>query len=181
MDRLFLPAILSDVYFNGAGRAEERCFIQDSFWVSAKFDEKHVEGGEVEWKVLFWRNYKRIGTYLGRICKQASSTQKFRPWCANQLRFVNVKDIRCTNGKYLIRVKHPHFSFCESVFSSAHVSNTHLATSPRSPNRLTEIQLTTSQVYEILSKIDPNKSSGPDNLPGRIFKEVAAEISPKNG
>ena len=57
----------------------------------------------------------------------------------------------------------------QSVFSSAHVLNT----SPKSPNRLTEIQLTTSQAYEILSKLDSSKASGHDNLPGRIFKAVA--------
>lgn len=68
--------------------------------------------------------------------------------------------------------------FFQSVFSSVPVLNTQPTTAPRSPNRLSEIYLTTSQVYDILSKIDPSKASGPDNLPGRILKEVAAEISP---
>lgn len=30
----------------------------------------------------------------------------------------------------------------------------------------------------MIQKIDPNKASGPDNLPGRLFKEVTAEIAP---
>ena len=68
--------------------------------------------------------------------------------------------------------------FFQSVFSPTQISNAQPTTSLMSPNKLTEIYLTTTEIQEILSKIDPNKASGPDNLPGRILKEVASEISP---
>ena len=62
--------------------------------------------------------------------------------------------------------------------ASFHASNTQPTMSPiRDKSRLTRIELTTSEIYKVLCNISPNKASGPDNLPGRIFKEVTAEIS----
>ncbi|CAB3995416.1 Hypothetical predicted protein, partial [Paramuricea clavata] len=48
----------------------------------------------------------------------------------------------------------------------------------RSPHSLSGFELSISEVYKVHTNIEPNKACGPDNLPGRILKEVAVEISP---
>lgn len=62
------------------------------------------------------------------------------------------------------------------------ISSQLLTSSVASNNQpsITSIELTTSEIYKVLCNINANKASGLDNLhvPGRIFKEVAAEISP---
>ena len=40
------------------------------------------------------------------------------------------------------------------------------------------IQVTTNGVSKLLSKFNHNKSTGPDDIPGRFLKEVADEIAP---
>ena len=40
------------------------------------------------------------------------------------------------------------------------------------------IRVTANGVKKLLSKIDPNKTTGPDGITGRFLKEVADEIAP---
>ena len=44
--------------------------------------------------------------------------------------------------------------------------------------RLSDIQLTVSEVEEALSNLDPSKACEPDNIPGRLLKATAVAISP---
>ena len=41
-----------------------------------------------------------------------------------------------------------------------------------------DIQVTVNGVKKLLSKINPNKTTVPDGIPGRFLKEVAHEIAP---
>ena len=43
---------------------------------------------------------------------------------------------------------------------------------------LNEIVLTESEVWDCLLALDPNKASGPDNIPARILKLTANQIAP---
>ena len=68
--------------------------------------------------------------------------------------------------------------YFHSAFSPAQ-SQSNQQPEIRSPSHtLDEIQLTTSEVYKALCQIDPNKASGIDNIPGKLLKELASEISP---
>ena len=49
---------------------------------------------------------------------------------------------------------------------------------PTSNQRLSDIQLTVSEVAAVLENLDPSKASGPDNIPGRLLKGTAREIAP---
>ena len=44
--------------------------------------------------------------------------------------------------------------------------------------QISEIQLETNEVYECLRTLDTTKACGPDEIPARILKECALEISP---
>ena len=44
--------------------------------------------------------------------------------------------------------------------------------------KLDSIELTASEVREVLLSLDPNKACGPDNIPGSLLKNTAAEIAP---
>ena len=46
-------------------------------------------------------------------------------------------------------------------------------TKSRSHDELVEINMTREEVYNLLCKIDPSKSCGPDEVPGRLLKEGA--------
>ena len=41
-----------------------------------------------------------------------------------------------------------------------------------------DIKVTAEGVLKLLQKLNTNKATGPDMLPARIMKELAAEISP---
>ena len=43
----------------------------------------------------------------------------------------------------------------------------------RSKAEITDIVFNSDNVFELISAIDPSKSSGPDNIPGRLLKEGA--------
>ena len=43
---------------------------------------------------------------------------------------------------------------------------------------VSEIKLETDEVYECLRTLDTTKACGPDEIPARILKECALEISP---
>ena len=43
---------------------------------------------------------------------------------------------------------------------------------------MSEIKVTNEAVVKLLLKLNPNKASGPDLLPGRVLKEMAIEIGP---
>ena len=44
-------------------------------------------------------------------------------------------------------------------------------------NQPSNIQLTPPEVENALNTIDPNKSPGPDKIPGRLLKELAPQIA----
>ena len=41
-----------------------------------------------------------------------------------------------------------------------------------------EICITESGVFSILSQQDPHKAEGPDNIPARVLKELAYDLTP---
>ena len=43
---------------------------------------------------------------------------------------------------------------------------------------LPKISITEHGVFTLLSQIDPHKACGPDNIPARVLKELAQELSP---
>ncbi len=43
---------------------------------------------------------------------------------------------------------------------------------------INRLVITQEGVRKLLDKINPNKASGPDNIPGRVLKELATEIAP---
>ena len=45
-------------------------------------------------------------------------------------------------------------------------------------NKLSDIDLTISEVAAVLRNLDPNKACGPDGIPSRILSKVADEIAP---
>ena len=70
--------------------------------------------------------------------------------------------------------------FFSSVFNPASTASPTLSAPPFSGVRekLDSIELTASEVREVLLSLDPNKASGPDNIPGSLLKNTAAEIAP---
>jgi hypothetical protein len=64
-------------------------------------------------------------------------------------------------------------SFFQSVFSEDPATSLQQESTQRSPHTLSGFELSISEVYKVLTNIEPNKACGPDNLPGRILKEVA--------
>ena len=70
--------------------------------------------------------------------------------------------------------------FFSSVFNPASTASPTLSALPFSGvgEKLDSIELTASEVREVLLSLDPNKASGPDNIPGSLLKNTAAEIAP---
>jgi hypothetical protein len=64
-----------------------------------------------------------------------------------------------------------------SVFTQENQNRPNL---PDIPNLdiLEDIHITVEDIRKLLSKLDVNKSSGPDNIPARVLKELANELSP---
>ena len=92
---------------------------------------------------------------------------------------IGVAPLRDNNGKVHIDDKAKAILLNKqfvSVFSSDD-DNCPNMTSPRSPS-MPEITVTVNGVKKLLSKINPYKASGPDNVPARFLKELANEISP---
>ena len=69
--------------------------------------------------------------------------------------------------------------FFSSVFNPASTASPSLSASPSSGvgEKQDSIELTTSEVREVLLSLDPNKECGPDNIPGSLLKNTAAEIA----
>ena len=66
-----------------------------------------------------------------------------------------------------------------SVQEKANILNNQVPSIPCEPVlRMPCIRVTANGVKKLLSKIDPNKITGPDGIPGRFLKEVADEIAP---
>ena len=67
-----------------------------------------------------------------------------------------------------------HFSSVFTLEDEAYLDDlqSELATS-RSGVQIDEIVISEDEVYDELCKIDPNKASGPDGIPGRLLKEGA--------
>ena len=63
-----------------------------------------------------------------------------------------------------------------SVFSPISDSLPNLGT-PKAP-KIQDIVITTNGIAKLLSKIKPNKASGPDNIPAKFLKETADELAP---
>ncbi|XP_068704053.1 uncharacterized protein [Montipora foliosa] len=70
--------------------------------------------------------------------------------------------------------------FFSSVFNPASTASPTLSAPPSSGvgEKLDSIELTASEVREVLLSLDPNKACGPDNIPGSLLKNTAAEIAP---
>ena len=68
--------------------------------------------------------------------------------------------------------------FFQSVFTANDTTANSLP-AQRIPNAiyLSKIQLTTAEMAKTLKSLDPKKAPGPDNIPGRLIKEVASEIT----
>ena len=61
----------------------------------------------------------------------------------------------------------------------ANILNNQVPSIPYEPVLTTPcIRVTVNGVKKLLSKIDPNKTTGPDGIRGRFLKEVADEIAP---
>ena len=68
--------------------------------------------------------------------------------------------------------------FFQSVFSpNDGTSESYQGPSVIPAHHLSEIRLTIPEVIKVLEDIDVNKAHGPDNIPGRLLKETAPEIS----
>ena len=70
--------------------------------------------------------------------------------------------------------------FFSSVFNPASTASPTLSAPPSSGvgEKLDSIELTASEVREVLLSLDPNKACGPDNIPGSLLQNTAAEIAP---
>ncbi|XP_068697553.1 uncharacterized protein [Montipora foliosa] len=70
--------------------------------------------------------------------------------------------------------------FFSSVFNPTSTASPTLSAPPSSGvgEKLDSIELTASEVREVLLSLDPSKACGPDNIPGSLLKNTAAEIAP---
>ena len=70
--------------------------------------------------------------------------------------------------------------FFSSVFNPASMASPPLSAllSSGVGEKLDSIELTISEVKEVLLSLDSNKARGPDNIPGSLLKNTAAEITP---
>ena len=70
--------------------------------------------------------------------------------------------------------------FFHSVFSPGNVDppSTLCTSMESSCNKLSDIDLTISEVAAVLRNLDPNKACGPDGIPSGILSKVADEIAP---
>ena len=69
-------------------------------------------------------------------------------------------------------------SFFHSVFSTNALKPTVYPRSCPDDQLLSEIHLPVVEVGAVLVNLDPNKARGPDNIPGRLLKSMAAAIAP---
>ena len=67
--------------------------------------------------------------------------------------------------------------FFHSVYSKSTTDVKLLATDVVNPNLLFEVTTTAPELEGILSKFDVNKAPGVDNLPARILRTCAKELS----
>ena len=69
-------------------------------------------------------------------------------------------------------------NYFQSVFSKDPATFLQQESIRRSLYGLFGIELSISELYEVLINTQPNKACGPDKLPRKILYEVAVEISP---
>ena len=67
--------------------------------------------------------------------------------------------------------------FFQSIYSKSSLDQNLSSPDVANPNLLLNVTTTASQVQEILSNLDISKYPGADNLPARILKTCAKEIS----
>ena len=63
-----------------------------------------------------------------------------------------------------------------SVFSPIHKTN--IFTGETNYNEMDTITVNENGVYKLLHNINPHKATGPDTIPGRLLKELAAHLAP---
>ena len=68
--------------------------------------------------------------------------------------------------------------FFHSTFSPYLAEPPVIRTTPLFDNHITEVQLTVSEVVEVLRSLDVNKASSPDAIPNKILVNVADNIAP---
>ena len=68
--------------------------------------------------------------------------------------------------------------FFHSTFSPSLAEPPVTRTTPLFSNHITEVQLTVSEVVQVLRSLDVNKASGPDAIPNKILINVADNIAP---
>ena len=67
--------------------------------------------------------------------------------------------------------------YFNSIFTAEDTQN--LPDMPSSPHPpMQDINITPESVHTLLSKLDPYKASGPDNIPARVLKETGYETTP---
>jgi len=65
----------------------------------------------------------------------------------------------------------------KSVFTHEDTSHIPTLSGPSYPT-LSNLNLSVEGVMKLLKELDPNKASGPDNIPCRVLKELATELAP---
>ena len=112
-------------------------------------------------------NPKRFWTYVKTTAKPNRSPN-----------FLRVGQHIVSDTKQMADMFNIHF---QSVFNTNElVDNTIPGVFPsctNAENQLSNIQLTPPEVENALNTIDPNKSPGPDKIPGRLLKELAPQIA----
>jgi len=107
-------------------------------------------------------NHKRFWSYVKKLRSNYSNISTIR--CQNKVLTSSIDKANALNQQFL------------SVFTQ---EDPIIPTLP--PNQLPEtdnITFTSNGIKRILENLDPSKSAGPDNIPTRILKLCAAEISP---
>ena len=67
--------------------------------------------------------------------------------------------------------------FFKSVFTTEDLSSMPIMPDSLHPN-MQDIDITASGVHALLSKINPQKVAGPDDIPAQVLKETAYVITP---
>ena len=68
-------------------------------------------------------------------------------------------------------------TYFSSVFTTENTDNIHTLSNDPLPD-MQPIQVHSQGIQHLLNNLDANKSAGPDKLPARFLKEIAAEVAP---
>ena len=138
--------------FRHVQKAVQKC-IRKAYWdyVNTVLTPKMEENSKHFWKFIKGRRQDSTGIAALRSNGQLESDPKIKAEILN--------------------------NFFKSVFTKEDEENMPILPPSKYPD-MPDLNITETGVIKLLSDLNPNKASGPDEIPGRLLKLAAAQIAP---